>query len=155
METPGNGSTANDFIIVSEEQAAVMEKAGIPVEIQYLIRLSHLQRAPAPEPQPAAPTPQPKEKYSKVRVIRYPSDGLLRWTGLKWTGHNGTALHGVYQMLSDYFKGRDIKSMIVKRETLNTYLATEHQKRGKVFYSHNLSFLCNQKYLEAFTPPEI
>lgn len=139
----------DEFMLVTEEQAAMMEKAGIPVEIRYVVRMSDMGKT---SPAPAVTANTERVRAAPTRVVKYPHEGLLRWTGLKYQGASGTSVHMVYTMLADHFKGRDVKSHTMRRSELNHLLAAEHQKRGKIFYSHNLTMLCDLKYLEVHTP---
>ena len=141
-------SNNDEFMLVTEEQAALMEKAGIPVEIRYVVKLQDMKAAE----RPVITANTERMRPAPTRVVKYPHEGLLRWTGLKWQGASGTSVHMVYTMLADHFKGRDVKSHTMRRSEINHLLAAEHQKRGKIFYSHNLTMLCDLKYLEVHQP---
>lgn len=133
-----------EFMIVSEEQAAALEKAGVKVEVQYVVKICDLRPAapaPAPTPRPAVIHPQ--------REVKYGHNAKLRWTDLKWTGKVGSQTHQCWKILQQHFHSRDATSRVMKRSEINDLLAKElmasyHQP----FNSSFVSYLCEQKYLE-------
>lgn len=135
-----------DVLIVTEEQAVALEKAGIKVDVQYIVRISDfakLNAAPAP-----APAPQAKSKPLTARVVRYSRDSKLRWTGLKWTGGKDTESHKCYQVLHDHFTSRNCTSLVATRADLTKLIVKAFATTGKQFNAGSITYLCDQKYLE-------
>ena len=132
-----------DVLIVSEEQAVALEKAGIKVEVQYIVRITDMLRLNQAPAQAAKPSSVP------ARVIRYGRDAQLRWTGLKWTGKAQTQPHFAYTVLAAYFATKQAKSL--KRSEMNKLLAKDFMAKGIPFNSSVITHLCNQKYLEPVT----
>lgn len=127
-----------DVLIVTEEQAVALEKAGIKVDVQYIVRLSDMvkmNREQVAKPLPASP-----------RTVKYGRDATLRWTGLKWTGSKDTQPHHAYMLLAEYFSSRANKAL--KRSDINAWLAPKFLAVGMPFNSSVVTHLCNQKYLE-------
>lgn len=133
-----------DVLIVSEDQAVALEKVGIKVEIQYIVKLADMVRLNQTQTQVAKPLHVP------TRTIRYGRDAALRWTGLKWTGRKGTQPHVAYEALAAYFKANP-KAAALKRSGINRYLTKEFMAKGIPFNSSVVTHLCNQKYLEPLT----
>lgn len=134
-----------EFIIVTDEQAKVLEASGVKVEIVQIVRVANLAAKPAA---PEAPQPAARPNIIKsARGLKYPKHMVLRWTGLKWTGKPNTQLQAAYVVLADYFNGRDVKKVLT-REDVNKLLVKELAKKNIVFSSSIVTYLCNQKYLE-------
>lgn len=127
-----------DVLIVTEEQAVALEKVGIKVDVQYIVKLSDMVKMN--REQPAKPLPAPS------RTVKYGRDATLRWTGLKYTGTKDTQPHAAYQVLAQYFENRGNKAL--KRSEINTLLAAKFMAVGMPFNSSVVTHLCNQKYLE-------
>lgn len=132
------------YIVVTEEQAEQLQAAGVPVDIQYVVEISHLTAktaAPAVAITPAQPVIKSK------RSIRFHTDTVLRWTGLKWTGaRNNTQGHMAYNLLAEYFAKRQTQTAI--RRDLNAMLTKGMLAQGQAFSSSVITYLCLQKYLE-------
>jgi hypothetical protein len=133
-----------NVLIVTEEQAVALEKAGIKVDVQYIVRLSDFAKLNEAQ----APAPQPKPRPVTTRVVRYGHDCKLRWTGLKWAGGKDTESHACYQHLHDHFTARNCTSMVIKRADLTRLLVKALAERGKQFNAGTITYLCDQKYLE-------
>lgn len=131
-----------NVLIVSEEQAVALEKAGIKVDVQYVVRLSDFAKLNDP------PAPQPKPRPVSTRIVRYARDCKLRWTGLKWNGGKETAAHTCYQLLHEHFTARNCTSLIASRAELTKLLVKALAPRGEQFSAGTLTYLCDQKYLE-------
>jgi hypothetical protein len=131
-----------DIMVVSEEQAAALEKAGIKVEMQYVVKIADLRPAPAPEPA------QHKTIIRPTRSVKFGHLTKLRWTDLKWTGKDGSQPHMCYKILHEYFHSRAATGRVLTREAINRLLATELAQAKTPFNSSFVSYLCEQKYLE-------
>lgn len=134
-----------EFIIVTDEQAKVLEASGVKVEIVQIVRVANLAAKPA-APEAPQPKPEPRAKLHPI-VVRYPNDMLLRWTGLKFTGKPQSAAHVAYLILAEHFSARDAKK-VMTRGDINRLLSKELARKGMVFNASTVSYLCEQKYLE-------
>lgn len=131
-----------DVLIVTEEQAVALEKAGIKVDVQYIVKLSDFAKLND------APPPPPKPRPVSTRVVRYARDCKLRWTGLKWSGGKDTAAHSCYQLLHDHFTARNCTSMVATRADITRMLVKALAPKGEQFSAGTVTYLCDQKYLE-------
>jgi hypothetical protein len=139
-----NMTTKQTFMVITEEQAQHFEALGIPVDIQYTVRLELLGAAPKPSEGAAAPV----SKLPKQRTMKFHTSALLRWTGLKWTGQSQlTQAHLAYNILKAYFEG-PVPHTITRRDANNLLSAGFMKHTGKAFNSSVMTYLCNQKYLE-------
>ncbi len=135
-----------EYIIVTDEQARVLEASGVKVEIVQIVRVANLAAKPAA---PEAPQPSKAERPTKLHpiVVRYPNDMLLRWTGIKFTGKPQSAAHVAYMILAEHFSARDAKKVLTRGD-INKLLSKELARKGMVFNASTVSYLCEQKYLE-------
>ena len=137
-----SNTNPNPYIIVTEEQAAQFEAAGVPVELQYMVRAEHLVPK-APKPEATVPV-----RVAQARTIRFPHQAPLRWTGLKWTGgEEVTQARVAYDLLHAFFKVGGAKPIMTRKE-VSVMLARELPKKGVMFSSSLVTYLCKQKYLE-------
>lgn len=132
-----------EFIIVTDEQAKVLEASGVKVEIVQIVRVANLAAKPAA---PEAPKPDRPTKLHPT-TVKYPNSMVLRWTGLKFTGKPQSAAHVAHMILAEHFSGRDVKKVLT-REDINKLLSRELARKGMVFNASTVSYLCDQKYLE-------
>lgn len=126
-----------EFIVVTEEQAQQFERAGIPVQIQYTVKVEDMKAPAAPSGQVAKPRTR--------RTVIGPSV-RLRWTNVKYTGSVDTQQAMVYGLLAEYF-GRHPNAK-PERRAINTYLGKEMMKKGQVFNASVVTYLLVNKYLE-------
>lgn len=134
-----------EFIIVTDEQAKVLEASGVKVEIVQIVRVANLAAKPAA---PEAPQPD-TTKRTKLHpiTVKYPNHMVLRWTGLKFTGKLQSAAHVAHMILAEHFGARDAKKVLTRGD-INKLLSRELARKGMVFNASVVSYLCDQKYLE-------
>jgi hypothetical protein len=137
-----------DVLIVSEEQAVALEKAGIKVEVQYIVRIADMLKLHQAPAQVARPQPAPAVKK---RRVRYGQSVLLRWTGLKWAGRIDTEAHHAYTAMADYFNDRSRTNKVASRVELTKLMVAVMSKQSKAFNAGTITYLCDQKYLEPVT----
>lgn len=127
----------SEFVVITEEQAQQFEAAGIPVQIQYTVRLDDLKLRHPVAPGGKAAKPTRAVISTKAR---------LRWTNVKYTGNAGTQAALGFQLLAEYFSRHpDAKP---ERHQVNTYLTKEMMKKGEVFSASIVTNLIANKYLE-------
>ena len=126
-----------EFVVITEEQAQQFEAAGIPVQIQYTVRLDDLRLR-----HPVAPS----GKAAKPPRAVISTTAKLRWTGVKYTGNPDTQVALAYNILSGYLSRHpDAKP---ERHQLNTYLTKEMLKSQEIFSASVVTNLIANKYLE-------